>query len=68
GRTAYMPARVSWEEEGWKVAPLSWKSSADMVGFARANALYIFPRHRDRLKRGEKVEIMLLPDYFLRQH
>jgi hypothetical protein len=37
------------------------------VGFAGANATFIFPKDRDLLRRGEIVEIMLLPDFFLRQ-
>lgn len=67
GRTAFLPAWVSWREEGWAVDPLPWKSSADIVGFTGANAAYIFPKHLDRLERGERVEIMLLPDFFVRQ-
>jgi molybdopterin molybdotransferase len=67
GRTAYMPAWVTWQEDGWKVEPLSWKSSADIVGFTGANATFIFPKERDPLRRGEIVEIMLLPDFFVKQ-
>jgi molybdopterin molybdotransferase len=67
GRTAFLPAWTFWEEEGWKVEPLVWKSSADIIGFTRANAAFIFPKHRDFLSRGETVELMLLPDFFLRQ-
>ena len=67
GRTAYMPAWVTWQEDGWKVEPLTWKSSGDIVGFAGANATFIFPKDRNLLRRGEIVEIMLLPDFFLRQ-
>ncbi len=67
GRTAYMPAWVSWKDDGWKVEPLRWKSSADIVGFTGANATFIFPKHRDWLRQGEIVEIMLLPDFFVRQ-
>ncbi len=67
GRTAYMPAWVSWETGGWKVEPLQWKSSADIIGFTRANATFIFPKNKDFLPRGEAVEIMLLPDFFVRQ-
>jgi molybdopterin molybdotransferase len=67
GRTAYLPAWVSWEAGGWKVEPLQWKSSADIIGFTRANATFIFPKNRDFLPRGETVEIMLLPDFFVRQ-
>ena len=67
GRTAYMPAWVSWEDDQWKVEPLQWKSSADIIGFTRANAVFVFPKEIDFLPIGEKVELLLLPDYFLRQ-
>jgi len=68
GRMAFLPAWVFWEESGWKVKPLVWKSSADIIGFARANATFIFPKNRECLDRGEIVEAMLLPDFFLRQN
>jgi len=67
GRTAFLPAWVTWQDDGWKVEPLLWKSSADIIGFAHANATFIFPKNRDFLSRGEIVEIMLLPDFFVRQ-
>jgi molybdopterin molybdotransferase len=67
GRTAFMPAWVYWKDDGWKVEPLQWKSSADVVGFTGANATFIFPKNRDFLGKGEIVEIMLLPDFFARQ-
>jgi len=67
GRMAFMPAWVSWQEDGWKVEPLPWKSSADIIGFTGANATFIFPKNRDFLSRGETVELMLLPDFFARQ-
>jgi molybdopterin molybdotransferase len=67
GRMAFFPAWAFWDEKGWKVDPLAWKSSADIIGFTNANATFIFPKDRDFLRCGEKVEIMLLPDFFLRQ-
>jgi molybdopterin molybdotransferase len=67
GRTAFLPAWVAWQDDGWKVDPLRWKSSADIIGFTGANATFIFPKNRDLLRRGEIVEIMLLPDFFVRQ-
>lgn len=67
GRTAYMPAWVVWEEDGWKVEPLLWKNSADIIGFTSANAAFVFPKDRDWLRQGDIVDIMLLPDYFSRQ-
>jgi molybdopterin molybdotransferase len=67
GRMAFLPAWVFWEEDGWKVEPLAWKSSADIIGFTQANATFIFPKNRDSLSRGEIVELMLLPDFFVRR-
>jgi molybdopterin molybdotransferase len=67
GRTAFMPSWVAWEDDGWKVDPLLWKGSADVAGFTGANAIFIFPKNRDLLNQGEIVDIMLLPDFFLRQ-
>jgi len=67
GRTAYMPAWVTWQEEGWKVAPLVWKNSADIVGFSGANATFIFPKDLSLVRRGEIVDVMLLPDFFFKQ-
>ncbi len=67
GRMAFFPAWVFWDEGGLKVEPLPWKSSADIIGFTGANATYIFPRNRDHLRKGEMVEVMLLPDFFFRQ-
>jgi molybdopterin molybdotransferase len=68
GRTAFLPAWVTWQDNGWKVQPLLWKSSADIIGFTNANATYIFPKNRNSLHRGEIVELMLLPDFFVRQN
>lgn len=67
GRMAFFPAWVFWEEGGLKVEPLRWKSSADIIGFTGANATFIFPRGKSHLKKGEIVEVMLLPDFFFRQ-
>jgi molybdopterin molybdotransferase len=67
GRMAFFPAWVFWDEKGWKVDPLAWKSSADIIGFTEANGIFIFPKNRDFLSRGETVELMLLPDFFQRQ-
>ena len=66
GRTAFLPARVDWTQNGWTVRPISWKNSADMIGFSKANATLIFPGARNLLPCGEIVEVMLLPDFFTR--
>ena len=67
GRTSFLPAKVNWVEDGWKVQPLDWKNSADMIGFSKANATLIFPGERDLMRQGETVQIMLLPDFFARR-
>lgn len=66
GRTAFLPAHVEWTPNGWSVLPISWKNSADMIGFSGANATLIFPGELAVLLRGETVETMLLPDFFTR--
>ncbi len=66
GRTAFLPARVRWEADGWKIEPLGWKGSADIIGFSRANAAVIFPADRDLMPCGEAAAAMLLPDYYQR--
>jgi molybdopterin molybdotransferase len=68
GRMAFYPARVSWQQDEWKVQPIPWKSSADIIGFSRANATVIFPRDKNLMRKGEKVELMLLPDFNSRQY
>jgi len=66
GRTAFLPARVRWESDGWKIEPLPWRGSADIIGFSRANAAVIFPADRTVMKSGEDAESMLFPDYLQR--
>jgi molybdopterin molybdotransferase len=66
GRTAFLPASIEWTPDGWLVRPISWKNSADMIGFSGANATLIFPGELSLLSRGETVEVMLLPDFFTR--
>lgn len=66
GRTAFLPAIASPGGKGWKVSPLPWKGSGDIIGFSRANALVIFPGERNLMVSGERAEALLLPDYFMR--
>lgn len=63
GRTAFLPAWVTWAESGWRIEPLRWNGSADIIAFSRSNATVIFPDDRDCMRAGESVEAMLLPDY-----
>ncbi len=66
GRTSFLPAWVVLTDIGWKMEPLSWKGSADIIGFSRANAAVILPAECSVMSEGEIVEAMLLPDFFAR--
>lgn len=66
GRSALLPAWISWQPEGWKIDPLEWKGSADIFRFSRANGVVVFPAERDFMAKREVVEAVLFPDYFLR--
>jgi molybdopterin molybdotransferase len=64
GRTSFLPAWVALEVSGWKVEPLRWKGSADVISFSRANAVAILPANCSFMAKGETIEALLLPDYF----
>ena len=66
GRISFLPAWIDWSPDGCTVEPLPWKGSADMIGFARANAMVIFPGDRGFMGKGEIVESVLLGDFFSR--
>jgi molybdopterin molybdotransferase len=65
-RTSYLPAWISWNDEGWAVRPLLWKGSSDIIGFSRANGLFVLPRETKSIARGGQVEVLLLPDFLQR--
>jgi molybdopterin molybdotransferase len=67
GRTAYLPAWVSWHDSGWTITPLQWRGSGDIIGFSRCNATVIFPSERESMAEGERAEALLLPDFFQRR-
>jgi len=66
GRTSFLPAIARWDEGAWRIHPVSWKGSGDMIGFSRSNALVVFPGDRGSISAGEHVESLLLPDFFIR--
>jgi len=63
GRTSFVPAWAEEKPDRWEIDPVQWQGSGDIIGFARANAVFIFPRERDFMASGEGVEALLLPDY-----
>ncbi len=60
-RRSYLPARVQFVEGQAFVRRVPWEGSSDLVGFARANALLIIPEGVERMKAGERVQVLLLP-------
>jgi molybdopterin molybdotransferase len=67
GRMSFLPAVVQWQTDGWKAQPLHFRGSSDIIGFCPANALIVFPGDKDRMSRGNRIEALLLPDYWERQ-
>jgi molybdopterin molybdotransferase len=67
GRMSFLPARTSWMDSGWKIDPLPWKGSGDIIGFSNADSLVIFPGDRAEMKEAEGAEALLLPDYGARR-
>lgn len=66
-RRAYLPGWVFPADEGRLAAePIPTRGSADIVAFAKANALLIVPAERDRLETGAAVEILQLDNFFHR--
>lgn len=65
-RTSFIPARLSWNQEGWAIEPLPWRGSSDIIGFSRANGLLILPQGTRAIAEGDWVEAVLLPDFWQR--
>jgi molybdopterin molybdotransferase len=67
-RRAYLPGRLRADEEGDLVAaPISSKGSADVVAFAKANALLIVPEERDRIEAGERISVHPLDSFLYKE-
>lgn len=61
GRRSFHPARAELDADGeWRVTPLSWGGSGDMLGMAGANALVMRSPQSPAVKEGEPVFILLL--------
>lgn len=60
GRTALLPAWTEFSEGRYRTKLLPWKGSADIIGFARANSLLIFPAERESYRAGDTVEVIML--------
>ncbi len=56
--THFLPARVSWEEDGPSVSELPWQGSGDMVALAEANCFLVVPPKKLEWASGEWVEVL----------
>lgn len=61
GRLEFVPVTLSPDEQGWRAQPLDKRASHMLGGFARAQALAIFPAERERMEAGQTVTCQLLP-------
>jgi molybdopterin molybdotransferase len=59
-RPTYWPAVVVASPDGALVEPKPWHGSADLRGFAGANALVAFPAGERRYQPGDMVDVLLL--------
>lgn len=60
GLQFFMPARARFAATGITVRPLETRGSADITGFARANALLSIPAHQERIPEGSTIEVLLM--------
>ena len=57
-RAACVPAGVSFEDGRYRLAPVAWKGSSDLVGLSRANAYVLIPRRDGVLEKGTSVRFI----------
>lgn len=61
-REACVPARASFENGAFRLAPSPWKGSSDLVGLSRANAYVLVPRREGVLSEGDRVRFIPMAD------
>jgi molybdopterin molybdotransferase len=59
GRSAFLPAHVTTQADGFHIVVVPWKGSADVFGAVEANALLVVPSEVSRLNRGERAQALL---------
>jgi molybdopterin molybdotransferase len=59
-RPTYHPAKAIAAAEGLLAEPTAWQGSADLRGFAGANALIVFPAGDRIFAAGDAVEVLML--------
>ena len=57
-REACVPATVRFEDGAYRLSPVDWKGSSDLVGLSRANAYVMIPRREGSLEAGATVRFI----------
>ena len=57
-RAACVPARARFEHGEYRIGPVRWMGSSDLVGLARANAYLLVPRRDGELSEGARVDFI----------
>jgi molybdopterin molybdotransferase len=59
-RPTYHPAQLEAMTEGWRVRPVPWFGSPDLLGLAQANALLVLAAGDHRHRAGQPFSVMCL--------
>jgi len=57
-RSTYHPARLTPDNDGWKVTPVPWFGSADLRGLTEANAFVVFPPGDHKHEAGQSFAVL----------
>jgi len=68
GRKFFKQARTFWKGDKFEVEPIETRGSADLVAFSSANSLMVLEADVTHLSAGERVEVLLLDNYFNEGH
>ncbi len=64
GRLEFIRGYISWIGDSWSVVPFLKQEYHMMSTFAKANCIIVFPESKEKLEKGEKVEVHLLPWFY----
>ncbi len=64
GRLEFIRGYLSWIGDYWSVVPFMKQESHMMSTFAKANCIIVFPESKERMEKGEKVDVHLLPWFY----
>ncbi len=64
GRLEFIRGYLSWVGDSWSVVPFMKQESHMMSTFANANCIIVFPASKEKLEKGDKVDVHLLPWFY----